>query len=614
VEVLEGRSLPAVSAGPAAAAPVQGNDPQEPAVVSSLSDQESTAPAPGSQAQDPADSLRVLQVQRVGEGPGEGPPVQFVVQFNEPIRIEPLTFQAGGDVLPPVYVARPDAGLAYLPRLQSFDAATDTATFLMLNELAPGDYELHLAGSRAGAGITDLDGRPLAGNDPASGDYVLPFSVTSAGRPTRVQEDPDHGPRPQDLGLLAPFDLAAGVTVSGGFGSEAVDSYQLQVAQDGQLNLTLNDLTAASPLPAGIWLSVTDTATNQQLYLYPQGPSDSSGSQVTVPDQVVVLVALHPGTTYVLQVKSWASGAAYDLRIANAGATPEAPPPLPIGTGPAIRVRLQTAGGVSQPPALAPITASTPLVTVSSSVNSPSGSSANETASSAGTVSATSAGRSSEGPVPAAATNRPGPSPTTTAPSPGTSIPASVYVALGAGPVGGVVAQPGSAACPPRDVYERVFGQGPTRALSERLASLAILGQVGAMGGPESTEASAAQEFAGWWRTLQRLADASLRLAPAQAVLSSAPLLFDGPAPGANAEEEEDEAPIDAWDLLGCEETAVPEEVSVGDARTPPEGRGSAISALALGVLFAAGPGPEQGKRPRTPDVPRADLALLLSA
>ncbi len=47
--------------------------------------------------------------------------------------------------------------------LESYDPATDTATFVLLDALPDGDYQLHLSGAD---GLADLGGNPLVGNDP----------------------------------------------------------------------------------------------------------------------------------------------------------------------------------------------------------------------------------------------------------------------------------------------------------------------------------------------------------------------------------------------------------------------------------------------------------------
>ena len=112
-------------------------------------------------------------------------PTQLTVQFSEPINLQQLAFQAYETVyhtetLPQVFVEGSD-GTKYYPRFLSYDRATNTATFQMLDGLANGSYALHLSGP---GGLTDFGGNPLVGNDP-SGDDVIPFTSrgpTSASR------------------------------------------------------------------------------------------------------------------------------------------------------------------------------------------------------------------------------------------------------------------------------------------------------------------------------------------------------------------------------------------------------------------------------------------------
>src|SRR5262249_36946118 len=88
-------------------------------------------------------------------------------------------------------------------------------TFLLLEALPDGTYELHLSGAH---GLTDLGGALLEANDP-SRDYVVRFQVQGSGRtvsdpsPTRHSSgapDPDH---PQELRALFPAELAGTVTL-----------------------------------------------------------------------------------------------------------------------------------------------------------------------------------------------------------------------------------------------------------------------------------------------------------------------------------------------------------------------------------------------------------------
>jgi hypothetical protein len=100
----------------------------------------------------------------VASSPAEGetldlPPTQLMVQFDEPMNLNQLAFQAFQQrqvtTVSAVYVEGSD-GTKYYPRLESFDRVTNRASFLMLDGLAPGDYTLHLSGASqlTGRGFT----------------------------------------------------------------------------------------------------------------------------------------------------------------------------------------------------------------------------------------------------------------------------------------------------------------------------------------------------------------------------------------------------------------------------------------------------------------------------
>src|SRR5262249_53961552 len=107
------------------------------------------------------------------------PPTQLTVRFDEPVNIDQLAFETyqvtSQDTLSAIYVEGADE-TRYFPRFVSYDLQTHEATFLMLDGLANGQYELHITGQ-----VTDLGGNPLVGNDP-SGDYVVPFTVDAPPR------------------------------------------------------------------------------------------------------------------------------------------------------------------------------------------------------------------------------------------------------------------------------------------------------------------------------------------------------------------------------------------------------------------------------------------------
>ena len=114
----------------------------------------------------------------------------------------------------------------------------------------------------------------------------------------------NHSPDPQDLGVLTPTDLQAGVTVTGRFQSENADTYELQIPADWWYGITLNGVPVEQ-LSSGSWVSVTDMGTSQPVTLLNLNPDANLASP---PGSVVSLVdnaALHAGTTYALQIDSW---------------------------------------------------------------------------------------------------------------------------------------------------------------------------------------------------------------------------------------------------------------------------------------------------------------------
>ena len=152
------------------------------------------------------------------------PPQTFTVQFSAPMNLQELAFESfeQGDAsqVSSVFLTvdgqrstDPQSPMNSL-RLESYDPVTDQATFLLLGALNPGTYELHLSGPQ---GLTDLAGNPLAGNDPASGDYVASFTVNGSPYPdtwASTQSDASVS-NPQVIGPLFPDALVNGVTITG---------------------------------------------------------------------------------------------------------------------------------------------------------------------------------------------------------------------------------------------------------------------------------------------------------------------------------------------------------------------------------------------------------------
>jgi len=274
------------------------------------------------------------------------PPTQLTVTFDEPVNIAQLAFQtfqvAAETTIASVYIEGAD-GTKYYPRFESYDSATNEATFIMLNALPNGDYQLHLSGS---AGLTDLGGNELVGNEPG-GDYVVRFTVDAPARGTggnplewSDQESNDDIHDPQDLGVLFPDELAAGVTITRDFRqdpSEApqdtADVYKFQILLDGTYSFTLS----GDNLPDNVTLTLTDP-TGQSV------PIISIGGTLLFGD-------LAPGA-YLLMVSGWNQGQAADISYQlslDLVSTNDNAPPLVSGPAPAIAIRLSSAAAPTSP-------------------------------------------------------------------------------------------------------------------------------------------------------------------------------------------------------------------------------------------------------------------------
>jgi hypothetical protein len=282
-----------------------------------------------------------------GNQPGASP-ARFTVQFDEPVNMQQLAYDAyqaytrgGPNQMPAIFID--GSGGPYFPRLESYDDATNTATFVMLNGLPSGSYELHLSGAN---GLEDLAGNLLVGNDAASGDYVYSFTVNDPVRSGvndpqhRYNRDPNTDP--QNLGVLFPQELVAPLTINGDssfFGvditrdpslyppgtstADTQDVYEFQVLQSQTYVVNLLD---HSPSPLGGTFS---------LFL----STDAAGKNALA---MAREYQLDPGVYYI-HVGGWnpadAANIKYDLNIAMLG-NPERPTALTIGAAPAARLRV----------------------------------------------------------------------------------------------------------------------------------------------------------------------------------------------------------------------------------------------------------------------------------
>jgi hypothetical protein len=259
-------------------------------------------------------------------------PSELTVQFSEPVNVQQqgyVNFIATNDsAISSVFVQGPD-GTDYYPRINSIDPATNQATFLMFDRLAPGNYTLHLSGAQ---GLADLGGNPLAGND-RSGDYVVHFTVkgtspvqtTGSGQGGHIQSQ--LGPTgSQNLGILFPHELQAGITVVAGPGqgssatpaTSSSPSYQFTIALDQGYIISLN----GSNLPTGAHLTLQ--ARSGKLFAQARPGSRIWYGEFTPGSYTVTVVGVPPG-------------AAYQINFAIGG---NADPPVPLvtGAGPALQL------------------------------------------------------------------------------------------------------------------------------------------------------------------------------------------------------------------------------------------------------------------------------------
>jgi methionine-rich copper-binding protein CopC len=364
-------------------------------------------------------------------------PTELTVDFSGPINIQQLAYEAfesrAQATLTQVFVVGPD-GTKYYPRFASYNRATNGATFLMLDGLANGSYDLHLSGT---GGLTDLGGNPIAGND-ASGDFVIPFQVMGperaiAGDTTdgyTVASRAEQGVS-QDLGVLFPRELQAGVTVIRGPDSGTTewpatteDDYVIQLLQSQNYSFTLS----GDSLPGGAAVTVRD-ASGQSIPLLAS-------------DDGLVYFAPLVAETYTVAVGGWSSDesatASYRLTVDLVGQQDNAPPLLD-GPAPALQIHLVGTTSTTAP-GLGPLPMPTPM---GSSGDGPSGPS-----------SVSPAGRVDLGPPQSEA--------------------AVAFASLGMSPLGGVASEAGQAAAAPVQV---ALGLAPSLVFSSVL-SLVTLTQV----------------------------------------------------------------------------------------------------------------------------------------
>jgi len=418
------------------------------------------------------------------------------------------------------------------------------------------------------------------------------LSPAGTGSASLVLEGPNSAAAPQDLGTLAPSDLANGITVIGGFQSEAADYYQFQVTKKHEVIITVSNQSGPEGMPVGNWLTVTDTTTNQPLYLWVLSNVYNPTSQVTSTGQILVLTQVAPGTSYVVHIANWAPDALYGFRIGYPGSNPEMPQPLTLGAAAAIRLRLLDAGGNLAPGAAPSVSTPAPpaiVVSATGSVVLPT------------TVAASSDGT---GIVPASNVVGSGAG-NSVAPSGNNNVPTAVYAALGTGSVGGFLVTNNGSPSAYQDLYDRIYGQAPALALSERLLGLAILSQVGTTTHVDVSEpvlppaSTDTQTLKTWWQSLLRLGGQDAGPPAATSMQSTLPATSGVLKADVLPEEEDDlllQDQPEAWAPRGREDTEGTEVVL--DRRAASSDAAEPIHAtLAVSVLFAALGGRQRRQR-----------------
>jgi len=264
------------------------------------------------------------------------PPTQFTLDFTEPVNLDQLAFtafqQTQQSAIPAVYIQSNDGLNYYYPRLDAYDHTANEASFQLLDALPNGNYQLHLSGS---AGLANLAGQPLQGND-ASGDYVINFTVDGPprganGNPlTWVHQAPDGVV--QDLGVLFPNELQAGVTISRDFSVDPAattdseqDAYRFQILQDQSYILSVSGTNLDPNAP----LTLLDS-NGQPIFGAPAGDGQTFIFQLAAGsyEAIVGNTALDP-----------AGSGGYQLSLGLLG-TGDSAPPLLSGPAPAVSISL----------------------------------------------------------------------------------------------------------------------------------------------------------------------------------------------------------------------------------------------------------------------------------
>lgn len=256
-------------------------------------------------------------------------PTHLSLQFSESVNVQQLAQssfqQVGQNTVRAVFIEAAD-GTRYFPRFESYDATTETARFLMLDDLPNGDFELHVSGA---LGLTDLAGNPL-------GEFIRQFKVADASRVgvstlrTNAAGN-DSIETAQDLGVIFPHDVQSGVKLIRDAATNATqpadsdDYFRFELLQSKSYFFTLSNFGEGTP-PA---MEVFNSA-GQVMPL------------VSLPGRQGLLGFLSAGE-YVLHLGPWDAGSAANVTYhveMKFGAASENPTPLTSGAAPAVGIRL----------------------------------------------------------------------------------------------------------------------------------------------------------------------------------------------------------------------------------------------------------------------------------
>ncbi len=284
-------------------------------------------------------------------------PTSLTVQFSEPVNLEKLALEAFTQPDPATnatVVITASDGTRFFPWFASFDPKTNTASFLMLDRLTPGSYQLELAGA---SGLTDLAGNPLVGNSPG-GSFVENFTISGAnqglvGSASAGYTLGETGPAGSSFafGPLFPHELQAGMTIDRSMNNgSGTDSFRFESLQSQDVFIALK----AQSSPSGSPLSLLDAQGNPAL-LSP------------TPDGQGMLAHLSPGW-YTLSVSPSSGTLDYqvELRLVS---QPSNPPPLLVGPSPAISVQFAPATPTAQVTLAAPTVAPGSVATAPATTN-----------------------------------------------------------------------------------------------------------------------------------------------------------------------------------------------------------------------------------------------------